>query len=181
MTDTNHKSLFNEAGVPGLILGAISILYFAVNELLSSAVANGSGIIAFNILSFVLWGAKLFACIYVMYLILKKFATANGGNKSLTMKFGMLTALCSSLLYSAACLAFVLFISPESISTALESTAQMYAGLFTSDQIDSIMDMQSSIPALMFFVNLVYCWLWGLVLSAIFSSKLCKKENPFID
>ena len=70
-------------------------------------------------------------------------------------------------------------ISPGTFSKALDTAVQAYSGMLTSDQIDNIMNMESSLPTIGFFANLIWCWLIGTIISAIVSSNICNKSNPF--
>jgi len=174
-----RTNFWNDAGFAGLILGGISILYFVINLLLGKASANGVGTVAFNLLSMILWAGKTFLCGYLLYKALKKFALKEKAHKSRVFRFGMATAILSALLYSAANLLY-LTMNPEVIEQSMSLVAEAYSSMLTADQIDQIMDMSSSMPSYSFFANLIYCWLYGTVLSAIFAGIICKNDdNPF--
>ena len=174
-------NILNAAGVPGLVLGGISILYFAINLLLGKAIEGGVGALAMNLLSLVLWAGKLFLCVYFLYMFLKSFALRENAPKSRVFRFGMTAAFYSALLYSAANLVYMLYINPSIVEQSMELVAQTYSNILPADQVDRIMEMAPSLPTLTFFANLIYCWLFGTILSAIFAGRICKDDNPFVN
>ena len=106
-------ALWNKAGTAGIALGAVSAIYLFVTQYLSSL---GSSIWISGF-SLVLWGIKLLACIWLMSMFMKWFVEKYPSATSTdSFKFGMVTALCSALVYSAITLANVLVINPDLIS-----------------------------------------------------------------
>ena len=177
MSENENKSIWSEAGRSGLVLGGISIIYF----LLALIVPKIGNPFAVSVLSFLLWGAKLFLCIYMMRYFLFAEAKENGGKRSRTFKYGMAIAACSALLYSAFCLAWTSLVQPDFYSDALEASMQMYSGFMSADAMDMARNMESTMPTVAFFTNLIWCWIFGTVLSAIISSSICKPDDPFAE
>ena len=168
----DKKSLWNEAGLPGLVLGLVPIACMAVNQ-----ICNGSGV-----LSVLVWILKFGGCIYLMYFFLKRFLLGHDeAGRSDVFRFGLVVALLSALVCAGCQLAYVLLINPDMYEEAVESA--LNSGL--SSQLDSnslaaFEEMIPRLPVLSFFANLVYCFLFGLVVSAIVSSSLVS-NNPFDD
>ena len=174
------KTLWNDAGRSGLVLGCISIAY-ALAGIGISAISSDSRIMqaASGAVSFILWCVKFVACIYVFRLFMKKEADANrSATNNDTFRFGVATALLSALVYSAFNLAQLLFITPDAMNEALEVIRSSSAGMLTADQLDMLEQMTPKLPVISFFTNLIYCFLFGTVLSAIFSRNI-PSRNPF--
>lgn len=169
---TDKKALWNEAGKDGLILGAVSLLYMACNFLLGKI---GEGSVAIAILAslagFLLWAVKFGACIYLMKFFMKSFARENpGADNSDTFRFGCAIAILSALIYSAGYMAYVKFIAPDTFSKSIEMLSEN--PMMTPDALDMMEQMVPKMPTMTFFANLFYCWLFGTVLSAIFSRNI---------
>lgn len=175
---TDKKALWNDAGKDGLILGAISLFYMACNFLLGKVGENSAMVaVLASLVGFVLWAVKFGACIYLMKFFMKAFAKANPGvDNSDTFKFGCAVALLSALIYSAGYLAYVTFLEPDIFSKSIEMFADN--PMMTSDALDMMEQMIPRMPAMTFFANLFYCWIFGTVLSAIFSRNI-PSRNPF--
>ena len=172
---TDKKTMWNEAGVAGLVLGGVSIAYMASGVLVGKM---QTGVVS-SLLSIVLWAAKFAGCIYLMKFFMKKFSESEPeADNSDTFRFGMMTALLSALLYAAFSMAYMQFINPDSVTEAFESVMDMYESMLDSNSLEQIENMIPKMPAISFFTNLVYCFLFGTVLSAIFSRNIPSK-NPF--
>ena len=175
---TDKKALWNDAGKDGLILGAVSLFYMVCNFLLGKVGENSAMMsILAALVGFVLWAVKFGACIYLMKFFMKAFAKANPDvDNSDTFKFGCAVAILSALIYSAGYMAYVTFIEPDTFSKSLEVFADN--PMMTSDALDMMEQMMPKMPTMTFFTNLIYCWLFGTVLSAIFSRNITSR-NPF--
>ena len=90
----------------------------------------------------------------------------------------MITALLSAMLYSAFYLAYVSFIAPDTFSQALDILADN--PMMDSNSMSAVEEMIPRMPTISFFGNLIYCWLFGTILSAIFSASI-RPQNPFTD
>lgn len=175
MSEIEQKSVWSEAGRAGLVLGGISIAYFLLNIFVPK-IGNA---FAVSVISFLLWGLKLFLCIYMLHRFLKIEAAENGGERKRTFRYGMAIATCSALLYSGFCLAWTSFVQPDFYEAAFEAAIQMYSGFMPAESLDMMRNMESSMPTLTFFTNLIWCWIFGTVASAIISSYICKQDDPF--
>ena len=176
-----RKNLWNEAARSGLVLGLISIVYMVCTALMAKIEASGAGAALINVAGVILWIAKLYICIKLMRVFMLKFADGNDGiTNSDSFRFGTATALLSALLYSGFSLAWMMFIQPDALSESMDAAMQMYENILPQDQIDSIMEMAPRLPTITFFINLVWCWLFGTILAAIFSRNI-PSRNPFAD
>ena len=175
MAEDKNKFL-NQSGKDGLILAGIAIAYFIISALLGKTEKGG---FLLSLLSFVLWAAKLALCIWLMFVFLRRFANENGKDRSRTFRFGMAIAACSALVYAGFYLLYVTKIDPGFFAGMFDSVAQTYSSFLNSEEIDRIMNMESSMPSITFFTNLIWCWLVGTIISAIASNNICGSDNPF--
>ena len=73
-------------------------------------------------------------------------------------------------------MAYTLYLAPDMIDQVMEVYKTMPQ--FTSEMIEEIENMAPKMPTLMFFTNLIYCTLFGVIVSA-FCSGRSKSSNPF--
>lgn len=176
----NEKNTFWErAGKAGLVLGGVSILYMAITVLLGGVDAGGLSFVL-RLFSLLLWVAKLVGCILLMRFFMRRYAAADPeADHSRVFRFGMVTALLSALLYSAAYLAYVSFINPGIFEAAI-AEATMGNPMFNDAMMAEMDKLLPVMPTFSFFFNLVYCFLFGTILAAIFANSIAPK-NPFAE
>lgn len=171
----NSKIMWNDAGKAGIVLGGVVILY----SLLVSLAAKPGGMIS-SILSFLLWGLKFGNCIFLMRFFMVRLSQKYDGVTSRTaFGHGVRIALLSALVCSAYMLSDVL-LHPESVEQVFELVQTQFAGMMDSNGMAVIDRMQQNYPAYMFFSNFIYCFLFGVVLAKIFSSKF-PQPDPFAE
>ena len=172
------KSIWESAGKAGLVLGGVSVAYMLITMLTGKLAGNGPAFLL-GLLNVVLWIAKFAGCIYLMrYFILKFAADDPTVDNSRAFRFGTLTALLSALIYSAFYLAYTSFIAPATFTEALEVLEDN--PMFDSNMMSQMEELMPKMPTYAFFANLIYCWLFGTILAAIFSRNI-SSSNPFID
>ena len=162
-----RKTIWEEASRKGLILGIITITYLILGLFLDKLIAGGGArAVIGNVLTTVLWIVKTTVCIYLLYKFISRFRLDNAeAERSDCYRFGSTLSFLSALLYSAFYLAYVLFINPTIFSDAVS----MMDGMLPAEALESAQNMLPSMPAIGFFSNLIYCWLFGVILSLIFS------------
>ncbi len=171
--------MWEHAGKAGLVLGGVSILYMLCTMLTGKVAESGSAVFLMPMINLLLWVAKLAACIFLMRFFMLRFSQADPtADNARVFRFGMAVALLSALLYSAFYLAYVSFIAPDTFEQALSMLEDN--PMMDSNSLSAIEDMIPKLPTISFFVNLVWCWLFGTVLSAIFSRNI-PPQNPFVD
>ena len=178
----NEKNIIWEhAGKAGLVLGGVSIVYMVLTMLTGKLAEDaGAGLTTvLGLVNFLLWGIKFAACIFLMRFFMLRFSQADpSANNARVFRFGTLAALLSALLYSAFYMAYVSFIEPDTFEKTLEMLQDN--PMLGAAQMDSLEELIPRMPTLSFFVNLVWCWLFGTVLAAIFSRNI-PPQNPFTD
>ncbi len=178
----NEKnSIWEHAGIAGLALGGVSIVYMLISMLIGKLAGNlGTAMtVLMTLVNFLLWAAKFCACIFLMRFFMQRFSKADpSADNNRVFRLGARTALLSALLYSGFYLAYLSFIDPGALDSALE-TLQDNPYLGSAD-MTAVEEMIPRMPTIMFFVNFLYCWLFGTILSAILSRNI-PSRNPFID
>ena len=181
--EENKVNIWSEASVPGLILGAVSIAYLLLNSLMTGLA--GTGMLAFLIgtLTFIVWAGKFVLCIWLFGFFQKKFATTHSiTERKQIFRYGMVVAGLSALLYSVFSLAYMLYINPEALNASFDLVMQQYSTMLDPATLESMENLRSDMPVATFIVNLLWCFLFGTILSAIFSAKLApNSDNPFQD
>ena len=173
-----QKNMWNTAGKAGLVLGLVPAVYLFISQFLGQA-----GMPAFisSILSFVLWAVKFVGCIWIMKFFMKKFVAENNGvTNANTFRLGNIMALLSALVYSAAAFANVAFISPELFEEQMNAVMQQMAPMMDSNTLGMMETYLENLAQITFFSNLIYCFLYGMILSFILSRNIPSKD-PFAD
>jgi hypothetical protein len=173
----NEKNTFWEsAGKAGLALGGVSILYMVITALIGNGSSDAPSALL-RLFSALLWLAKLVGCIYLMRFFMLRFSNDNpSADNGRVFRFGMVVALLSALLYSGVSLAYISFINPQMFEDAF---AQLMDNPMFNDQMAAQMeDLIPRMPAISFYTNLIYCFLFGTIVSAVFSRNI-PKRNPF--
>lgn len=174
-----QKIVWSDATKSGLVLGGVSIAYFLINILLGKLPEGKAVAVLVNVAGILLWVAKLVACISLMKFFMKKFAASHDGvTNQDTFRFGNATAFLSALLYSAVYLAWVTLVDSNMFADSMEQALAASSSMFGQAQLDAMEEMMPKLPAISFFTNLIYCWLFGVIVSAIFSRNI-PSRNPF--
>ncbi len=176
MSDKN--SFWNSAAIAGLILGAVSIIYMVVTALLGKVQSDTFGVnMIVSVGSLVLWVAKFAGCIYLMkFFMLRFFADNPEADNRLMRRFGRMVALLSALVFAAFNLAYYLYIDTSTFSETIKLLGE--TGLYNSAQMALLEEMVPLMPTYSFFGQLIYCWLFGTVVSSIFARNI-PPRNPF--
>ena len=173
-----QKNMWNTAAKAGLVLGLIPTAFLFVSQAIGQAEIPG---ILSSLASIVLWTAKFVGCIWAMMFFMKKFASENEGvTNSNTFRMGVTTAILSALVYSAFAFANVAFISPELFEGQMDAVMQELAPMMDSNTQNMFVKYAENLAQITFFSNLIYCFLYGMVLSFILSRNI-PKNDPFAD
>ena len=169
--------IWEHAGVAGLALGGVSIVYMLCTTLIGKAAeASGSNLL-FSLLDIVLWLAKFSGCIFLMRFFMLRYAQADpDADNGRVFRLGTRTALLSALLYAGFYLLYTSTLDPDFFQNAfsiLEDSPMMDAN--SKDMFDEIIP---KMPTISFFVTFLYCWLFGTILSSFLSRNIPPK-NPF--
>lgn len=175
MKDTN---IWNHAAYAGLALGSVSTAYMFLTQFLGT---SGLNPFISTALTFILWGAKFGGCIYIMITFMKKAASETPeADASTTFKFGMVASFLSALVYAAATFANIAYISADLMAEQYAKILDIYKSMMDSNSMSMIDDMMGRLPQISFFSNLIYCFIYGTLLSSILSRTI-PGNNPFAD
>lgn len=172
------KSIWDRAAKSGLIFGIIASAYMFITQFLSAGSLPAILQMAVNAL---LWILKFAGCIWLMMFYMKKLVKdyPEAGNSS-TFRFGCITAALSALIYAAVSFANYAFISPDFLSGQMDAVMQQMAPLMDSNTLAETEKMIDNMPQITFFSNLIYCFIYGTLLSAILS-RMIPSRDPFAD
>ena len=95
-----------------------------------------------------------------------------------SFRFGMFTALTSAIIVAGVNLINLTVISPDSMSQMIDTYMQAYSStmaLGDSDRV-ALERTMSKLPQISFFVTLVYCFLYGVIASKIFSMSIPPRD-----
>lgn len=163
-----RKTVWTEAGLPGLVLGLVPVAVLVLNTIASSPV-----------LGVVLWLVKFVGCIYLMYLFMKKFVSIHDdADNSDSFRFGVVVALLSAFIYSASYFVYAAYIKPDLFETAIATAMDSYSSMLDANTLESMENLIPKMPTITFFVNLVYCFVFGTIVSAVISRSV-PSSNPF--
>ena len=169
------RTVWSKAGVSGAALGLVSGAFLFLGHAANSIGAPAAAISV----SFVLWLVKFIGCILLMRYFIKKFCAGYpAATNRDSFRFGMATAALSALIYSAIYLADILFVSADLFETQMAEAISTYSPMLDSNSLAMLEKMEGSYPQISFFSNLIYCFLFGTVLSAILSRDIPSRD-PF--
>ena len=170
MDSATKKIFWNYAGIAGLMLGMISSTNMFIGQYLSTIQMSKFMITAAGGL---LWCAETAGCIGLMYFYRKKFTLENPSECRKTIyRLGMAIAFFSALLYAAVSFANIAYFSVEYYSSASQEIIQNAAPSLDSNSRTLLAKFLENLPQIAFFSNLIYCFIFGTVASAIISRSI---------
>ncbi len=173
-----RKSIWDSASKAGLALGGVSVAYLMLTSL-SGMINSGSSALAvfISVFNFLLWAGKFMACLLLMRFFMLRWSGENPeADNSDTFRFGRVTALLSALVYSGCYLAYTTLVNPGIYDEAFEVLKNN--PMMNGASLQTLEEILPMMPTYTFFANLIYCYLFGVVLSAIYSRNIPSK-NPF--
>lgn len=167
--------LWNKAARNGIILG----LFTAVCRMAAQGVSLSGASAGSAVLNSIIWILQTGGCFWMMKFFLERLVSCHEGvtNRD-TSRYGMMLALTSSIIFSAAMLFDIIYIAPEAVEKQMDLFYQLYGPAMDSNTRSVLKTIEDNYPMIMFFSTLVYSCLYGIVLSAILSLSI-PKRNPF--
>lgn len=175
----SSKHRWNEGAIAGLALGGFTVLLMVLSQL-AGFIKGGVLVAAIgSIVKFLLWAVKFAGCIWLMrFFMLKLVVKYDQVTNQDTRRFGAIVALLSAVIVSAFSMAVMAFQDPgdiqEAFNAAMASTP-VPMDLNTRNAIDAMSD---KLPVISFVSMFFYCWIFGLIVSAILSRNI-PSTNPF--
>lgn len=175
---TLRKDLWESAGYAGLALGLVSIIYMYINK------AVGTSDMSLGTMLLIItpaWIAKFAGCIFLMKFFMKKFLGTHpqSSNKDI-FRMGVAMALLSAFFYSAIQFIDMVYITPELYAEQYKLAMQQYSSVMDSNSRNMMQQLIDNLPQLQFVWNLIYCFAFGTILSAILSRNI-PSQDPFAD
>ena len=163
-----RKTIWSEAGMPGLVLGLATAACFYLTSLFAKP-----------LLSTIIWIVKFGGCIYLMYLFMKKFVSIHdeATNKD-SFRFGVVLALLSAFIFSILYYVYVVYVKPGIFDTALSTVMDSYGSMLDSNSIEQLENLMPKLPEISLLANFFYCFIYGTIVSAIISRSV-PSSNPF--
>lgn len=168
--------MWEEAGKAGLVLGLTSTAYMFLTQFLTGIELSA---VASMIANTGLWIVKFAGCIWLMMYFMKKFAASDVryGNGTV-FRFGMAASLLSAVVYAAASFANAAYFSADVMAEQMNLLMQQMAPTLDSNSLNQLEKIMNKMPQITFCSNLIYCTLYGTVLSFILSRNI-PDNNPF--
>ncbi len=167
--ETINKRLINsEATGAALLFGLISGGYDLLSPLLPK-LPSALG----NILSIVLWAAKLVGCIALMNYFMKRLRSRyEDVDRSSLLHYGTLIALYSAIITAVCSYVSTQYIYPNMISDSL----QMLESYVDSNTRTALSEVEGRFPIISLVSNLIWCFLYGWALSGILSARIASAD-----
>lgn len=160
---------WNSAAVAGLVMGAATIALDYLPML--PALLGGDSVIG-DLLGGVLKIAKIIVCIYLFRVLMLRFFNAVQTDYAGLQRYGLKVALFSSILVAGFSILQILVINPEMMTQTIQAVQNTYQNVLDSNTMAAMEKMISKLPVITFFSSLIYCYLWGWILSMTFARRL---------
>ncbi len=160
---------WNSAAVAGLVMAIATII---LDYLPTLVLAIGIKGFIGSFLVFLVKIAKIAACIYVFKVLIDRFNGTVKTDYARLQRYGLKIALFSSILVAGFSLVQILVINPEMMTQMIQEVQNTYQNLMDSNTLAEMEKMISKLPVITFFSSLIYCYLWGWILSTTFARRL---------
>ena len=171
-----QRNMWNTAGKAGLFLGLASAAYLFITQFMGQIEIST---FLSSALTLILWTVKFVGCFWIMRFFMKKFAKENESvTNSNTFRLGLAMSFLSAIVYSAIAFANVAFLFPELFEGQIDTIMQQMAPMMDSNTQSVMESYAENLPQITFVSNLIYCCLYGMVLSFILSRNIPSKD-PF--
>lgn len=167
--------LWNKAAKNGIILG----MFTAACRILTQTLAMSEASVGTALVNGLIWIVQFAGCILLMRFFMQRLVLQHDGTDNrTTARYGIMLALTSAVIFSAAMLFDIMFITPELVDRQMDLYYQLYGPHLDSNTRDVLDRMEGIYPQIMFFSTLIYSFLYGTVLSLVLSRYIPKKD-PF--
>ena len=171
-----RRNILDLSAKAGLALGLLSAACVFIVQIIGQSELHA---FILQILSTAFWILKISGSIWLMMFFMKTLAAndSNVSNKD-TFRLGALSALLSALVFAAFSFANVAYIAPDLFNEQIDAAMQQMAPMLDSNSLSQIDNVMQNLPQLTFFGNLIYCFIYGVILSFILSRSI-PSRNPF--
>lgn len=169
------RDIWRAASLGGIVLAAISTAYMLFDNKINGL--EGGWVLPVR---FVVDLLKIFFCIYTLRLFLIRFKdNFEKCTREDLWRVGRWTAFLSALIFATANMAYFTW-HPEVVSETFKTVMTTFGDKLDANSLSKIEMMENSFPTFAFVSQLIYCYLFGMVISAILSSRIMNR-NPFIE
>lgn len=173
-----QKNMWNTAGKAGLALGMVSTAYLYITQWIGM---SGVSAVVSTMANMLLWAVKFGGCIWLMMYFMKRFAAENPQtDNSGTFRMGIAAAFLSALVYSAFSFAHAAIFYPDLYAEQIDLVTQQMAPMLDSNMTAELEKTVQNLPQMIFFSNLIYCSIFGTILSFALSRSI-PSSDPFAD
>lgn len=167
MEKIDSKIILNEAGIAGLAFGVVSGGFVFIPDVK---------------LSWLLWIVKLAGLIWLMRWWMARLCNSyKGVTWRHTLKFGTWTAFFSALITGLCFYIAAAYVNPDQIQEAFDAVIRSGATAhMDSNQTAALEEMMDKLPIYGLVSNIIYCFLYGRILSRILCARIPGK-NPFAE
>ncbi len=162
----DSKTLWNEAGKTGLVLGLFSSVCLALKK---GAALTGSTFLV-QAAAIILWAVEFFGCILLMkkYMLnlRDKYDEADIQD---VYRFGKRVALLSGLILASVDTVLIMNMPQETVASVVNDLTSTVSQQFGSGFESQVGEFVDKLPVYTFFGQWIYCFLYGNLLSAILS------------
>ena len=157
---------WNSAALAGLVMGTATIILDYLPML--PALLGGEGLKI----------VKVVTCIYLFRVLMLRFFNTVQTDYARLQRYGLKVALFSSIVVAGFSILQILVINPEMMTQTIHAVQNAYQNMMDSNTMAAMEKMISKLPVITFFSSLIYCYLWGWILSTTFARRLFP-VNPF--
>lgn len=175
----DNKTFWNYAGIAGLMLGMISSANMFIGQFFSTIELSKT---LTTVVGGLLWCAETAGCIGLMYFYMKKFASEfPSESRKKVYHLGVAIAFFSALIYAAMSFANIAYISADYFADAYQQLIQNASSALDSNSRALMVKFMDNLPQIAFFSNLIYCFIFGTIVSSILSRTICTPSQPKFD
>ena len=172
----NNRIIWSAASVAGLAFAAITIL---CGQLQKGIAALELSTFVAGLLYSIVWIAEFAGCIYLMIFLMRKLVRDyEGVTGADTNRYGRRIALFSAIVIATVNYLILYFTPADKLQEMTDTVLATYSSFLDANSQAMMEEMLPNLPAITFFSNLIYCFLYGTILSAILS-RFIPSSNPF--
>ena len=173
-----RANMWNIAARYGLVLGVIASIYTLSTTMMADLEISATLV---KLITCILWTAKLVGCIWLMRHAMVSYAkTCDEISNRDIFKLGVTASVLSALVFAAFSFANISYISADLFDLQMEQAMTQMAPMMDSNSLSMVDCYLENLPTITFISNLVYCFIFGTILSAILSRNI-PSVDPFAD
>jgi len=170
------KTIWRAASLGGIVLAAVSTAYMLINNKLTDFGRE----FWVQAIVFTLDLVKIVACIWLMRRFMWQFKKDfPHAQRRDVRRVGTWIGLLSALIFATATMMYYT-LNPEFIDQTLNTALEVSKGALDKNSLTALNSFKDNFAQYMFFSQLIYCSLFGCILSLILAMKIVP-DNPFAD